>query len=162
MGARHSSLHTTLSVLEGILEYRRNGYRYRLEDLLAAARDSTEFILQHRLYKSDRTGEIIKPAFTRMPWPSRWYFDILRAMDYFRDAAEPYDVRMQDALDLILKKRNPERTWNLQSRYPGAIHFEMEKAGKPSRWNTLRVLRVLRHFKIDTNDANIHRPAERN
>jgi hypothetical protein len=83
-------------------------------------------------------------------------------MDYFRDAAEQYDKRMQDAMDLILSKRNRDGTWNLQSRHPGALHFEMEKAGKPSRWNTLRVLRVMRQYKPDLFDANLDRITERN
>ena len=55
---------------------------------------------------------------------------------------------MNDAIDILLKKRNKENTWNLQANHPGQTHFEMEKVGKPSRWNTLRALRVLRYFKI--------------
>ena len=56
---------------------------------------------------------------------------------------------MQPAIDILFKKRNKDGTWNVQAKHPGQIHFEMEKAGKPSRWNTLRALRVLRHFNIE-------------
>lgn len=146
-GARHSSLHTTLSVLEGILEYKRNGYQYRLDDLLKAEAGSREFILQHKLYKSDKTGKIIDQKFIRLSYPSRWRYDILRALDYFRYAEVKYDSRMQDALNLINSKRKKDQTWPLQANHPGAVHFDMEKPGTASRWNTLRALRVLQWYE---------------
>lgn len=149
IGATHSSLHTTLSVLEGILEYRVNGYKYKLGHLQKAEMEARKFILKHRLFKSDRTGGIIKPQFTRLSYPSRWYYDILRALDYFTFAKVPYDESMQDAIDIILKKRKKDNMWTLQSNHKGLVHFEMEKVGMPSRWNTLRSMRVLKHFEID-------------
>ena len=145
-GAVHSSLHTTLSVLEGLLEYTRNGYAYRLEELQPITGKSAEFILKHRLFRSDHTGEIIQQRFLRLPYPPRWYYDNLRALDYFRDAKTKYDERMQDALDMLLKKQRKDGTWPLNAPYPGVTHFEMEISGKPSLWNTLRVLRVLKYF----------------
>ncbi len=148
-GAVHSSLHTTITILEGILEYSKNGYLYRLEDLLDAAESSREFILQHRLYKSDHTGEIIDKRFTMLSYPSRWRYDILRALDYFQIARIDYDPRMQDAIDILMKKRRKDGKWPVQARHLGQTHFEMEKTGGPSRWNTLRVLRVLKHFNVD-------------
>ncbi len=145
-GAIHSSMHTTLSVLEGILEYERNGYTYRLEELLRAKRGSEEFLIKHRLFRSDKTGAVIHPNFLRLYYPGRWYYDILRALDYFQFAGIAYDPRMQDALDMILSKRTKEGLWKLPSKHPGQTHFEMEQAGKPSRWNTLRAMRVLRRY----------------
>ena len=147
-GARHSSLHTTLSVLEGILEYRINGYKYRVDQIKKAEMDSREFILQHRFFKSDKTQKLIKSQFLRLSYPARWYYDILRALDYFRLAEVKYDERMQDAIDIILKKRDKDNRWHLQSHHKGHTHFEMEKVGAPSRWNTLRALRVLNYYKI--------------
>jgi len=147
-GAVHSSLHTTLSVLEGICEYKYNNYTYRLNELLKAKSESEEFILQHRLYKSDKTGQIIDKRFLNLTYPCRWRYDILRALDYFQYAKVPYDSRMQDAIDVILKKRKKDGTWNAQAHHPGAVHFHMEIAGMPSRWNTLRVLRALKHFCV--------------
>jgi hypothetical protein len=145
-GAVHSSLHSTISVLEGIQAYAQNGYTYRLAELQSIAADSREFILQHHLFRSDRTGEIINKRFLMLSYPSRWYYDILRALDYFQFAGMPYDPRMQDALDILSNKRRKDGTWPVQARHPGQTHFEMEQTGKPSRWNTLRALRVLRHF----------------
>jgi hypothetical protein len=147
-GAVHSSLHSTLSVAEGICEYEKNGYGYRLDELKKAAKESQEFILMHRLFRSDKTGEIINPAFLRMCFPGRWHYDILKALDYFQSARVKYDVRMAEAIKVILSKRMDEGFWKLASPYPGETHFEMEKAGKPSRWNTLRALRVLKHYPI--------------
>jgi hypothetical protein len=143
----HSSLHTTLSVLEGISEFERNAYTYRLKELVKAKRAAIEFVLMHRLFLSDRTGELIKKDFLKLSYPRRWKYDILSAMDYFQHAAVKWDNRMAPALRVLLKKRNKDLTWNVQAKHPGQIHFEMEKAGKPSRWNTLRVLRVLKHFE---------------
>ncbi|MCK5169716.1 MAG: hypothetical protein KAQ75_07550, partial [Bacteroidales bacterium] len=147
-GAKHSSLHTTISVLEGILEYRKNNYTYRLAELKKVERESQEFILQHCLYKSDKTGNIIDNRYLRFTYPTRWRYDILRALDYFQFAGSLYDHRMQDAVEVLLKKQNKECAWNLQANHPGNFHFHMEEVGKPSRWNTLRALRVLKHFQI--------------
>jgi hypothetical protein len=146
-GARHSSLHSTLSVAEGIRSYYRNGYEYRLPELLEAEKSSQEFMLLHQLYISDRTGKIIKKDFLRLTFPGRWKYDILRALDYFQWAEAKYDPRMEPAFQVLLKKRRKDGRWNVQAKYSGQVHFEMEKAGQPSRWNTLRALRVLKHFK---------------
>jgi hypothetical protein len=145
-GAVHSSLHSTISVLEGIAEYLANGYAYRADELGAVAREAQEFLLQHRLFRSDHTGEIIHPRFLMLSYPSRWFYDILRALDYFRSVGAAYDHRMQDALDVLLQKRRKDGTWSLQAKHPGQTHFDMERPGQPSRWNTLRALRVWRHF----------------
>lgn len=146
-GARHSSLHSTLSVLEGILEYTHNGYTYRIDELQKAASESRDFILRHRLFKSDRTGEIIHNEFIKLTFPPRWKYNILRALDYFCAAKMPWDNRMQDALEVILAKRRPDGCWPLQAAHPGKIHFSMEESRKPSRWNTLLALRILRLYE---------------
>jgi hypothetical protein len=147
-GAVHSSLHSTLSVLEGIFEYQRKGYQYRLDELMTAKKSSEEFILMHKLFRSDKTGEIINPNFLKLYYPCRWYYDILKAMDYFRLARVKYDRRMEDACEAILNKRTKDGLWKLPSKHAGKVHFEMEHAGMPSRWNTLRALRVLMHYNL--------------
>jgi hypothetical protein len=147
-GAVHSSLHTTISILEGIQEYAANGYEYRRLELDRIAAEAREFILQHRLYLSDHTGEVIDKRFLMLSYPSRWRYDILRALDYFRTANIEYDPRMQPALDVLHKKRRKDGTWPVQAKHPGQVHFDMEKTGGPSRWNTLRALRVLKHFDL--------------
>lgn len=145
-GATHSSLHSTISVVEGIAEYAENGYGYRFKEIREAEDRSREFILRHSLYRSHRTGEIIDRKMLMLSYPSRWKYDILRALDYFRSAGTDYDPRMQDALDILKKKRRKDGTWPVQAKHPGQTHFDMEKTGGPSRWNTLRALRVLNHF----------------
>lgn len=145
----HSSLHTTLSVLEGITEYEHNKYNYRLEELIKAKNSAIEFILMHQLFLSDRTGEIIKKDFLKLTYPGRWRYDILRALDYFQLANVKCDNRMKPAIQILLKKQNKDSTWNVQAKHSGQVHFEMEKPGKPSRWNTLRAMRVLNHFEIE-------------
>ncbi len=151
-GAVHSSLHTTLSVLEGLLEFQKAGYVYRARDIQRARKSSEEFILLHKLFLSDHTGEVIRKEFLKMPYPNRWKYDILRALDYFQYAGSKWDERMNPAIQVLQKKRNKNCTWNLQAKHPGKEHFEMEKAGKPSRWNTLRAMRVLEYFKIENHD----------
>jgi len=146
-GAVHSSLHSTISLLEGMHEYAANGYKYRLAELEKLAAASGEFILQHQLYKSDRTGETIDEKMLMLSYPSRWKYDILRALDYFQAVGFTYDPRMQPALDILLKKRRKDGAWPVQAKHPGKTHFDMEKTGGPSRWNTLRALRILKHFR---------------
>lgn len=146
-GAKHSSMHTTISTLEGIREYLDQGYGYRRDELVQIEGEAQEFLLRHRLFRSDRTGEIIHPAMLRLAFPTRWKYDILRALEYFRNAGAPCDERLQEALEEILKKRTSDGRWKLPAPYPGAVHVEMESTGVISRWNTLRSLRVLDYFQ---------------
>lgn len=145
-GARHSSMHTTINTLEGIMAYIIKGYGYRREELIRIEKEAREFLLQHHLFRSDRTGEIINPAMLRLAYPTRWKYDILRALEYFRLAGAVYDDRMQEALDIIYKKRTSDGRWKMPAQYPGAAHFDMEETGKFSRWNTLRAMRVIEYF----------------
>ncbi len=149
VSTRHSSLHTTLSVLEGLTEYVYGGYPYRLREVQKAILSAQEFILVHQLYISDRTGETIHKDFLKLSYPRRWHYDILSALDYFQYAQIPWDARLRPALEVLLKKRNKNGTWNLQANHPGKVHFDMEIAGRPSRWNTLRAMRVLKHFDLE-------------
>jgi hypothetical protein len=146
-GAKHSSLHTTISVLEGILEYCSNGYQYRLNELMKVQKESEEFILEHKLFKSHRSGQIIDKRFIMLSYPSRWRYDTLRALDYFQSAGIGYDLRMADTIEVLINKRKADGKWPLQAKHPGKTHFEMEDTGKPSLWNTLRALRVLNKMK---------------
>ena len=120
---------------------------YRKNEILAAIASAQEFILLHQFFLSDRTGEIISKSFLKFSYPCRWKYDILRALDYFQDAKCKRDERMSRAIEVIENKRNKNGTWNTQAAHPGKVHFVMENAGKPGRWNTLRALRVLEHFK---------------
>ncbi|WMN10839.1 hypothetical protein QYS49_36195 [Marivirga salinae] len=148
-GARHSSLHSTISVLEGFTEFQKAGYNYRKKEISDAIKTGIEFILMHRLFLSDRTGQIIDKKFLRLTYPCRWRYDILRAMDYFQYAEVEWDNRMTEAITYLNKKQNKDGTWNVQAAHSGQIHFIMEKAGKPSRWNTLRMLRIKKYLGIE-------------
>jgi len=145
---RHSSMHTTISVLEGIWEYIKAGNQYRVDELHNAKIGAEEFLLMHRLYKSDKSGEIIDKKWTMLSFPSRWRYDILRALVYFVDAGVPYDPRMKDALDLLGSKRRNDGTWPVQAKHPGLAHFDMEQTGTSSRFNTLRALRLMKKYPI--------------
>ncbi|MFZ1750824.1 MAG: hypothetical protein WAU01_11560 [Saprospiraceae bacterium] len=147
-GAKHSSLHSTISVLEGFTEFQKTGFTYRKKEISDAIRSGIEFILIHRLYLSDRTGQIIDKNFLKVTYPSRWRYDILRAMDYFQYAGISWDNRMTEALTYLNKKQNKDGTWNVQAPHSGQVHFVMEKAGKPSKWVTLKMLRIKKHFNI--------------
>lgn len=145
-GAMHSSLHTTLSVIEGLFEFQKYSTNYRNEDIEKTIELAEEFLLIHQLYLSDKTGEVIKKEFIKFPYPCRWRYDILRALDYFQYSGKNWDPRMMKAMSIIENKRKNDGTWLLNAQYPGQVHFSMEKAGTSSRWNTLRALRVLKHF----------------
>ncbi len=146
-GAHHSSLHSTLSVIEGIQEYATSGGRYRIEELQSAASRSRDFILQHRFYRSDRTGTIIDKRFLQFTYPSRWRYNILRALDHFRAADQLFDSRMTDALDVLQSKRRKDGLWPREAAHPGNEFFTMEPPRGPGRWNTLQALRVLQRYR---------------
>lgn len=141
-GASHSSLHTTITVLEALREYAFASGR-SAEATEAAEAEGRLFLLDHRLFRSHRTGEVIDPRMTRLSFPPRWRHDVLRGLDYFRSADGERDNRLDDGIDAVMSKRRADGTWPLQQRYAGRTWFEMERVGHPSRWNTLRALRVL-------------------
>ncbi|MCK4597015.1 hypothetical protein KAU04_03215 [bacterium] len=145
-GATHSSFHTTISALEGLREYQKF-HPGKFPQIRQAQARAGEFLLHHRLFRSSRTGEVVRPQMTRFSFPPRWHYDVLRGLDYFQEKGAERDERFQDALDIVYKRRKPDGRWVLQNRYAGRTFFEMEKVGKPSRWNTLRALRVLRWWE---------------
>lgn len=148
-GATHSSFHTTISTLEGLRMYEKK-YDFDLKKLKEARGKAHEFLLCHHLFRSDKTAKIVNMQMTRFSFPPRWKYDVMRALDYFQDLVAPHDPRFCDAITL-LKKKEKRGKWPLQQKYSGRIFFEMEKAGKPSRMNTLRALRILNwwHTKPD-------------
>ena len=142
-GATHSSVHTTISALEGLRLYELNFGR-DVRRVRAAQRRGREFLLVHRLFRSHRTGEVIKPEFTRFVFPPRWHYDILRALDYFQAVKAPRDPRLTEAIDIVRGSQGKDGRWPLRHAYRGKTYFELERVGGPSRWNTLRALRVLK------------------
>ena len=129
-------------MLEGLHEYGQ-AHGARTEDVMAAEGRGREFFLAHRLYRSHRTGAIVKSEFTRFSFPPWWHHDVLRTLDYFRSSGASYDERLSDPIALVVAKRRRDGRWALENRHAGRTFFEMERVGKPSRWNTLRALRVL-------------------
>jgi hypothetical protein len=97
----------------------------------------------HRMFKSDRTGRVIHEAFTRLSFPPRWHYDVLRGLEYVRSTGAIGDHRLQDAFALLAERRRPDGRWPLQQKHRGRVFFDMEKTGGPSRWNTLRALRCI-------------------
>jgi hypothetical protein len=151
-GTTHSSLHSTLSVLEGLLAFRRTKQMYRRREIKVAEEKAVHFLLKHKLYQSHRTGKTIDVRMLKLSFPGRWRYDILRCLDYLRDADVAYDPRMDNALQIIVSKRGADGAWPLQEVHKGEVHFDMETPGRPSRWNTLRCLRVLKHFNLLNDD----------
>jgi hypothetical protein len=146
LGATHSSVHTTISALEGLRHYELHRRR-KVGAVRAAQRRGREFLLVHRLFRSHRTGAVIKPIFLRFSFPPRWHYDILRALDYFQAAGAPRDPRLAEAIDIVRAARADDGRWPLQNSYKGKTYFELERLGAPSRWNTLRALRVLKWWE---------------
>jgi hypothetical protein len=142
-GATHASVHTTISVLEALRHYEVHRGR-KVRALQSAQRRGREFLLVHRLFRSHRTGEIIKPIFLRFFFPPRWHYDILRALDYFQAVNAPCDQRLAEAIEIVRQGQREDGRWTLQHSYKGKTYFELERLGAPSRWNTLRALRVLK------------------
>jgi hypothetical protein len=147
-GATHSSVHTTISALEGLRYYELRRGR-QLRAVRTAQARGREFLLKHRLFRSHRTGEIMKPAFVRFAFPPRWHYDILRALDYFQAVCAPRDERLADAIGIVRDSQRENGLWPLQYAHRGKIYFELERLGAPSRWNTLRALRVLKWWETE-------------
>ena len=149
-----SSFHTTICVLEGLLEYERAvGSAPEISsqitsEIAAARRRGEEYLLKRTLFRRLSTGEVASPAFLKFAYPPRYHYDVLRALDYFRDACVPFDARVGDALRLVKSRRQADGRWLLDDAHDEALAIPFgEAVGQPSRWNTLRALRVLRRYE---------------
>jgi hypothetical protein len=140
-GSVRSSFHTTIRVLEGLLAHERATGGSK--ESIAARHRGEEYLLERRLFRRKSTGEVVDPAWLQFSFPTRWHYDVLRALEYFREAGEVPDPRVDEAIALLRSKQQPDGTWLLENTHPGAVHFALDDGdGRPSRWNTLRALRV--------------------
>lgn len=148
--SQRSSYHTTICVLEGMLEYERAiGPAHPLSGKVAAARHrAEEYLLERSLFRRLSTGEIAGPEFLEFAFPPRYHYDVLRGLDYFRAAEhDPEDARLRDAVRIVVSKRQPDGKWLLDKAYDETVTISTgESVGEPSAWNTLRAHRVLHHF----------------
>ncbi|HZV27007.1 MAG TPA: squalene cyclase [Acidothermaceae bacterium] len=144
-GSVRSSFHTTIRVLEGLLTHERA--TGGLPGSVEARRRGEEYFLQRKLFRRLSTGEVVDPDWLDFSFPTRWHYDVLRGLEYFRDVGGPPDPRLDEAMDVLRSKQQPDGTWLLENTHPGKVWFALEDGdGRPSRWNTLRALRVLRWY----------------
>ena len=141
-GSVRSSFHTTICVLEGLLDFER---AFGLSAPVTDARErGQEYLLERRLLRRLSTGEIIEPAWTKFAFPPLWHYDVLRALDYLRAAGVETDTRVEDAVAIVLQRRQADGRWLLDVRHRDTLYEEIAGAvGEPNRWITLRALRVL-------------------
>jgi hypothetical protein len=141
-GATVSSFGTTINVLEGLLEH--EGAIGGSTRVAEARRHGEEYMLERQLFRRKSTGEVIDRAWLQFSFPTWWHYDVLRGLDYLRDAEIEPDERVGEAIGIVQGNRDPDGRWPLQNVHEGQLYFEMEAGeGKPSRWNTLRAMRVL-------------------
>ena len=151
-GSTRSSFNTTICVLEALLEYELAGGTNAA--VTEARLRGQEYLLERRLLRRLSTGEVIKrdrkggtTVWTRFAFPTWWHYDVLRGLEYLRRAGVVPDQRVAEAIDLVASKRDGDGRWLLEVRYPGTMPVEMDEGeGRPSRWNTLRALRVLNWY----------------
>jgi len=143
--SRRSSFHTTICVLEGLLEYERCGRGS--VDVGKARRRAEEYLLERGMFRSLRTGEAIDRRWLRFAYPPFWHYDVLRGLDYLRSAGVKPDERVREAVGVVVARGHQNGRWPLNLVHPERIPLEMEtEVGRASRWNTLRALRVLRWY----------------
>lgn len=144
--SRRSSFHTTICVLEGLLDYERAAGKSGA--VTKARKKGEKYLLERRMFRSLRTGEIIDKRWLRFAYPTFWHYDVLRGLDYLRGAGVPADSRVREAIAVVLERRHQNGRWPLNLRHPEFVPLEMETAvGSASHWNMLRALRVLRWFE---------------
>jgi hypothetical protein len=142
-GSTRGSFDTTIAVLEGLLQHERATGGSPAS--VAARQSGEEYLLERGLLRRKSTGELIAPRFSQFSYPTYYYFDALRGLDYLRAAGARPDERITEAVDLVESKRDVDGRWPLENIHEGRVHFAMDEGeGHPSRWNTLRAMRVLR------------------
>jgi hypothetical protein len=141
-GSVRSSFDTTINVLDGLLEFERaTGGSPAVRE---ARRSGEEYLLERHLFRRRSTGAVVDEAYLDFAFPYYWHYDVLRALDYFRGSGAQPEPRMAEAVELVRSRSQPDGRWLLDRVHPGRVHFALEGgAGEPSRWNTLRALRVL-------------------
>jgi hypothetical protein len=147
--SRRSSFHSTICVLEGLLEYERaKGKSAAVTKTVTRARKKGEnYLLERRMFRSLRTGEVINKRWLRFSFPTFWHYDVLRGLDYLRNAGVKPDSRVGEAVEIVMERRHQNGRWPLNILHPEYIPLKMEtEVGRASRWNTLHALRVLRWY----------------
>ncbi|MCI0441765.1 hypothetical protein L0152_00945 [bacterium] len=153
-GSTRSSFNTTICVLEALLEFElRFGSR---PELTAARLRGQDYLLERQLFRRQSTHEVIErdrktgTVWTRFAFPTWWHYDVLRGLEYLRSAGVTPDDRVSEAIELVESKRDADGHWPLEVRYHGNMPIEIgESEGQPSRWNTLRALRVLNWYTAE-------------
>ena len=141
-GATVSSFGTTINVLEGLLAHERAvGGSAVVAD---ARRRGEAYLLDRRLFRRKSTGEVIDPRWLQFAHPTWWHYDVLRGLDYLRDAGVRPDERVAEATAVVKGNRGDDGRWPLQKVHDGEVYFPLDDGeGLPSRWITLGALRVL-------------------
>ena len=144
-GSTRGSFHTTICVLEGLLEHERaTGGSPAVK---AAREQGQEFLLERHMLRRLSTGEVIDPAWTRFSFPTGYHYDVLRGLEYLRRTGITPEARMAEAIDIVVSKRGAEGRWLLENVHSDQLDAEPGVTeGQPSRWNTLRALRVLKWY----------------
>ena len=143
--SRRSSFHTTICVLEGLLDYERAGRKSAA--VTKARRRGENYLLERHMFRSLRTGEVIDNRWLRFSFPTFWHYDVLRGLDYLRNAGIKPDSRVSEASKAVMERRHQNGRWPLNLLHREHIPLQMETGvGRASRWNTLRALRVLRWY----------------
>ena len=143
--SRRSSFHTTICVLEGLLDYERAGRQSAA--VTKARKRAEEYLLERHLFRSLRTGEVIEKRWLRFSFPTFWHYDVLRGLEYLKNAGIKPDRRVDEAIEVVRKRRHQNGRCPLNLLHPELIPLEIEtETGRASRWNTLRALRVLRWY----------------
>ena len=142
-GSVRSSFHTTICVLEGLLAFEQS---VGVDRAITDARNfAHEYLLQRRLLRRLSTGEIIDRSWTEFTFPPLWHYDVLRALDYLREAGITPDERVEEAMAIVRDRRRPDGRWLLDVRHRNTLYEDIAGCvGEPNRWITLRALRVLR------------------
>ena len=145
-GSVRSSFATTINVLEGLLAHERA--TGGSAESSAARRRGEEYLLERKLFRRKSTGAVVDPAWLQFSFPTRWHYDVLRALEYFRSVGDVPDPRIDEAIDLLRSRQQSDGAWLLENTHPGKVHFALEDGNnRPSRWNTLRALRVLNWYE---------------
>ena len=157
-GSTRGSFHSTIDVLEGLLGYEHaaGGDRDVTPDVTQARLRGHDYLLSRRMFRRRSTGQPVEldgmtdlpPAWTQFSFPTYWHYDVLRGLDYLRAAGAAPDDRAAEAIELVRSRQDADGRWALENPHPGELHFAIDDGeGKPSRWNTLRAMRVLAWYE---------------
>ena len=111
----------------------------------AAIETSTDFLLSYDVARADYPyKERISSSWFKFGYPLGYVTDVLLNLEALVETGYGGDPRLAEAVDLVLSRQDAQGRWKMTYSYNGKMWADIEVKGQPSKWVTLRAVRMLK------------------